>query len=97
MHWALSACWLPINIMDIGFMSNLQPISDLPAIYCSKSTIGTFKIPNQHILECEGGGNVMKQEANIQSAVLGKNTGPCIPGGKVLQLCLIDIVCDELS
>lgn len=39
----------------------------------------------------------MKQEINIQSAVLEKNTGPCIPGGRVLQLCLIDTVCDELS
>ena len=39
----------------------------------------------------------MKQETNIQLAVPEKNTGPCIPGDRVLQLCLIDIVSDKLS
>ena len=39
----------------------------------------------------------MKQETNIQLAVPENNTGPHIPGDKVLRLCLIYIVSDELS
>ena len=39
----------------------------------------------------------MKQETNIQLAVPENNTWPRIPGDKVLQLCLIYIVSDELS
>ena len=39
----------------------------------------------------------MKQETNVQLAVPEKNTVLCIPGDKVLRLCLIYIVSDELS
>ena len=39
----------------------------------------------------------MKQETNIQLAVPENNRGPRIPGDKVLRLCLIYIVSDELS
>ena len=52
---------------------------------------------DQHISGWEWGGNEMKQETNIQLAVPESNTGPCIPGDKVLQLYLIYIVSDELS